>query len=182
MERTLMMVKPDGVERKLVGEVIKRIEQSGLKIVAIKMGRPTRKFGEKFYPNTKEWYQSVGERAKAAFEKQGLDVKKSYGSDIPIEMGKVVKKWLVYFISSGHVVAMVVEGENAIQRIKKLCGNTYPNLADKGTIRGDFGTDTVERANGEGRSIRNLVHAPDSKEEAEREISLWFKKKEICKL
>jgi nucleoside-diphosphate kinase len=181
MERTLVMVKPDGVQRKLIGEVIKRIEQSGLKIVAMKMERPTKDFAEEFYPNSDEWYKSIGDRAKAAFEKQGLDVKKHYGSDIPIGMGKVVKKWLVDFISSGPVVAMVVEGEDAIQRMRKLCGKTYPNLADKGTIRGDLGIDTVEKANTEGRSIQNVVHTAGSKEEAEKEISLWFKSDEISK-
>jgi nucleoside-diphosphate kinase len=182
MERTLLMIKPDGVNRKLIGEVIKRVEQSDLKIAAMKMQKPTKEFGERFYPDIDEWYKSVGDRAKTAFEKQNLDVKKYYGTDIPIEMGKVVKKWLVDFISSGSVVAMVVEGENAIQRVRKLCGNTYPDLADKGTIRGDLGTDTVEKANSEGRSIQNIVHASGSKEEAEKEINLWFKEKEICKI
>lgn len=173
------MVKPDGVERKLVGEIIKRIEETDLKIIAMKMKKPTKEFAKKFYPDAEEWYQNVGERAKIAFEKQRLDVKKYYGTDVPLEMGKVVKKWLIDFISSGHVVAMVVEGDDAIQRIRKICGHTYPNLAEKGTVRGDFGTDTVEKANSEGRSIKNLIHASGSKEEAEREIVVWFKTSEI---
>ena len=169
------MIKPDGVERKLIGEIIKRIEESELKIVAMKMKKTTKEFAEKFYPSSEEWFKNVGTRAKEAFEKQGLDVKKYYGTDVPVKMGKVVKEWLVDFISSGPVVAMIVEGESAVDKIRKLCGHTFPDLADRGTIRGDFGKDTVEKANSEGRSIRNLVHSSGSREEAEREIDLWFK-------
>jgi nucleoside-diphosphate kinase len=173
------MIKPDGVERKLIGEVVKRIEESGLKVVAIKMRKTAKDFAEKFYPSSEEWYKNIGVRAKEAFEKQGLDVKKYYGTDVPLDMGKVVKKWLVDFICSGPVVAMVVEGEDAVAKIRKLSGYTFPDLADRGTIRGDFGMDSVEKANREGRSIRNIVHSSGSREEAEREIGLWFRHTEI---
>lgn len=179
MERTFIMVKPDGVKRKLIGEVIKRIEQVGLNIVAIKMIWPKKDFVERFYPTSDEWFRSVGERAKKAFLEQGLDVKKAYGTEEPIGMGKVVKKWIIGAITSGPVVGMVIEGNNAISIMRKLCGDTYPNRSLPGTIRGDFSVDSVEVANKENRTTLNIVHASGNEKEAKNEINLWFKDEEI---
>jgi len=179
MERTFVMIKPEGVQRGLIGKIIERIEQTGLKIIAIKMIKPTRDFVEKFYPSSNEWFRSIGERAKESFTKQGLDVKKYYGSEDPIEMGKVVKKWLIDAIVRGPVIGMIIEGNRAINVVKKMCGNTYPDIALPGTIRGDFSTESVEEANVQGRAIWNIIHASGNEEEAKNEINLWFKKEEI---
>jgi len=179
MERTFVMVKPEGVKRKLIGEIIKRIEQVDLKIVAIKMIWPKKDFVERFYPNNDKWFKSVGERAKKAFLEQGLDIKKYYGTEDPIGMGKVVKKWIIDHMTSGPAVGMVVEGYNAISIMRKLCGDTYPDRALAGTIRGDFSVDSVELANSEGRTTLNIIHASGNGEEAKNEINLWFKEEEI---
>jgi len=179
MERTFVMIKPEGVKRKLIGEIIKRIEQVDLKIVAMKMIQPKKDFVEKFYPSDEEWFRSVGERAKKAFLKQKLDIKKSYGTKDVVEMGKVVKKWVVDYITSGPVVGMMIEGNKAISIMRKLCGGTYPDKALAGTIRGDFSSESVEYANVEDRSIQNIIHTSANEKEAENEINLWFKKEEI---
>jgi len=179
MERTFVMIKPEGVQRSLIGDIIKRIEQVGLRIVAMKMIQPTREFVEKFYPSDNEWFKSVGARAKESFIRQGLDVKKSYGSEDSTEMGKVVKKWLIDTITRGPVVGMVIEGNRAIIIVRKMCGNTYPDIALPGTIRGDFSTESVEEANVQGRAIWNVIHASGNEEEAKNEINLWFRKEDI---
>jgi len=136
MERTFVMVKPDGVQRGLVGEVVSRIERKGLKIVAMKMLQINRPLAENHYAEHKE---------------------KPFFSN------------LVDYITSGPVVAMVVEGKNAIKVVRNLVGATNPVEASVGTIRGDFGLDVG----------RNIVHASDSPQSAEREISLFFKEEEI---
>jgi len=179
MERTFVMIKPEGVKRKLMGEIIKRIEQVNLKIVAMKMIQPTKDFVEKFYPSDEEWFRNIGERAKKAFLKQKLDIKKYYGTEDVVEMGKVVKKWVVDYITSGPVVGMVIEGNEAISIMRKLCGKTYPDKALAGTIRGDFSSESVEYANAEGRAIYNIIHTSGNEKEAENEINLWFKEEEI---
>ncbi|ADC64789.1 Nucleoside-diphosphate kinase [Ferroglobus placidus DSM 10642] len=136
MERTFVMVKPDGVKRGLIGEVIKRIEQKGLKIVAMKMMEVSKELAEKHYAEHKE---------KPFFQS------------------------LISYITSGPVVAMVVEGKEAVKVMRNLVGKTNPIEASPGTIRGDFAMDIG----------RNIVHASDSLESAEREISLFFNEEEI---
>lgn len=179
MERTFVMIKPEAIKRKLIGEIIKRIEQVNLEIVAMKMIWPKKDFVEKFYPSDEEWFRSIGERAKKTFLGQGLDLKKYYGTEDVVEMGKVVKKWVIDHITSGPVVGMIVEGNKAISIMRKLCGTTYPDKALAGTIRGDFSSESVDYANVEGRSINNIIHTSGNEKEAENEINLWFKKEEI---
>ncbi len=136
MERTFVMIKPDGVQRCLIGEIISRLERKGLKIVAMKMMKIERDLAERHYEEHRE---------KPFFES------------------------LVSYITSGPVVAMVVEGKNAVKVVRNLVGATNPVEASPGTIRGDFGMEIG----------RNVIHASDSKESAEREISLFFKPEEI---
>ena len=136
MERTFVMIKPDGVQRCLIGEIISRLERKGLKIVAMKMMKVERDLAERHYEEHRE---------KPFFES------------------------LVSYITSGPVVAMVVEGKNAVKVVRNLVGATNPVEASPGTIRGDFGMEIG----------RNVIHASDSKESAEREISLFFKPEEI---
>jgi nucleoside-diphosphate kinase len=181
MERTFTMVKPDGVKTRHIGDIISRIERTGLRIVAMRMMQPNKEFVEKFYPNDNDWFTSIGERTKKAFKDQNLDVKKCFGTEDAIEMGKIVKKWLVNYIASGPVVGMAVEGNKAISIIRKFCGATYPDQAVPGTIRGDFSTDSPDLANTEGRAVQNVIHASGNEKEAKNEIGLWFKEEEIAK-
>jgi nucleoside-diphosphate kinase len=137
-EKTFVMVKPDGVKRRLIGEVISRLEKAGLRIVAMKMLRLTKKMAEQHYA---------------------------------VHKGKPFYPGLIKFISSGPVVAMIVEGENAVKRVRKIAGATKPMEAEVGTIRGDFGMVIG----------RNIVHAADSPENAKIEYAIYFNEKDIVK-
>ncbi len=174
MERTFLMIKPDGVKRGLIGEVYKRIESSGLKIVAMKMIYPSKKQAEDFYPKNEEWLMNIGKKGKKGYEDKGLKFK----WDLK-EYGLLVRSWLVNYLLSGPVVPSVIEGPNAIEMIRKVVGNTEPRQAELGTIRGDFSIDSYDLANKLERPVKNIVHASTSKEDAEKEINFWFKKEEF---
>ncbi len=179
MEKTFVMIKPDGVKRGLIGEVIARFERAGLKLVGLKMVHPTKEMVEKHYPSTEKWFTTVGEKTLSSYKEMGLDPKEHLGTDSALEIGKIVKGWLLDFISSSPVVCMVWEGNHAIQNVRRLVGNTLPIKANPGTIRGDFTCDSPDLANTKHRPIRNIVHASGDPEEAGHEISLWFTQKEI---
>jgi nucleoside-diphosphate kinase len=170
-EKTLVLVKPDGVERNLTGEIIARFEKAGLVISALKMMKVSRELISKHYPAEDEYLISLGKKS----EKAG-DVVPDYK-----KQGLMIVEGLRLYLTSGPVVAMVVKGENAIQRVRSIAGYTDPSAAEKGTIRGDFGQDSILKANKEKRSVKNLVHASGNREEAEKEIALWFQNSEILK-
>ncbi len=174
MERTLVLIKPDGVYRALIGEIIKRFEQAGLKIVAIKMIKPSKELVGKHYYADKEWLESVGQKTKASYEKEGKIVKET-----PLEIGMRVRNTLLNYLTGKPVVAMVVEGNEAIFIVRKILGSTEPKSADPGSIRGSLSSDSYAFADSQGRSARNLVHASGDKKDAEREIPIWFSKDEI---
>jgi len=174
LERSFTMIKPDGVKRSLVGEVVGRFERAGLKLVALKMLTPARELCEKHYPGTPELLKRLGDNTVRGFGEIGKDVVKEFGTNDPIELGKLVRGWLMNSISSSNVVAMVWEGNNAITNIRKLVGSTVPSEATPGTIRGDFSTDSPDLANTEHRSLYNLIHASGNAEEAKFEVGLWF--------
>lgn len=136
VERTFVAIKPDAVQRNLIGEIIRRVEQKGLKVIAIKLLRPSKELVSEHYSEHKSQY---------------------FFTD------------LVEFFLSGPIVALVLEGCNAIHIVRKLVGKTQPEDAEAGTIRGDY-------CFGKGR---NLVHASDCAENAKREIKLWFADSEI---
>ena len=150
IQRTLVLVKPDGVKRGLIGECIKRFEQRGLKIVGMKM----------------EWIEK--EHAK-----------KHYTEDITRRRGEKVRNLLLDFITSGPVVAMVVEGVNVIEIVRKIVGETEPRTALPGTIRGDFSHISFSHADEKGKAIENLIHASSNQEDSKNEIALWFSKNEL---
>jgi nucleoside-diphosphate kinase len=179
MERTFVMVKPDGVKRGLVGQIIARFERCGLKLIGLKMTHPTKKLVEAHYPSTDKWFTIVGEKTLTSYEELGLDPREHLGTDSALEIGKTVKKWLVDFISSGPVVCMVWEGNHAIENVRRIVGNTLPMKAQPGTIRGDFTIDSPDLANIKHRPIRNIVHASGDPEEAAHEVSLWFSEGEL---
>lgn len=178
-ERTLVIVKPDGVKRGLIGEIIGRIEQRGLKIVAMQMFQATKAQLMKHYSDAPENLKAMGEKTLATYAKYGLDAKKEMGTDDAVKIGRMVHGWIVDFMMTGPVVKMVVEGLHAVEMVRKIVGSTLPSQAEMGTIRGDYSVDSAVLANAQRRGIRNIVHASGTVGEAEAEIKLWFTDKEI---
>lgn len=138
MERTFIAVKPDGVKRGLVGNIVERFERKGYKIIAMKMLQPTQEIAAKHYAE---------------------------------HVGKPFYNRLINYITSGPIVAMVVEGDNVVKGARHIMGATKPDEAEVGTIRADF-AQTMEY---------NVVHGSDSIESAEREIAIYFRPEEICR-
>ncbi len=178
-ERTFMMVKPDGVRRGLAGEIIRRIEQRGLKIVACALAAPKRAEMDRHYPKDAKWIRRVGEKTLAVYAKYGLNPKKEIGTDDVEKIGRIVREWLLDYMTSGPVLKMAVEGVHAIDMVRKLCGATVPLDAELGSIRGDFSADSPIAANHSRRAIHNLVHASENEAEANHEMKLWFKAAEL---
>jgi nucleoside-diphosphate kinase len=175
-ERTLVVLKPDAIQRSLIGELIKRIEQTGLKMVALKMVMATEDQCWKHYNKDDKWFMEKGNNIVENRQKLGLEIEKE-----AIEYGRDIIAGLVKFMTCGPVVAMVFEGNHSIGIVKKIVGGTEPLTSDVGTIRGDFTLDSYELSNIDSRAVRNLVHCSDEYEEALREISLWFSEDEVLK-
>ncbi len=176
-ERTLVVLKPDGIQRALIGEIMKRYERVGLKLVALKMFVPTEKMIEEHYLLDSEWKRNVGEKAISSYEKKS----ETPPSSDPIEVGNLVVERLKKYMTSGPVIAMVWEGAHAVELVRKITGGTEPRSAGVGTIRGDFVLDSYQMADTADRAIRNLIHASGSVHEAEKEIPHWFSDGEIIK-
>jgi len=176
IQQTLILIKPDGVKRGLIGKIITRIEETGLKVCALKMVWPDEKMAEKHYPLDEEWAQGVYDKAKGSADKN----KKKFEFSSHKEYGKFIQDSLKNFIRESPVVAMVIKGPHAIELIRKIIGPTEPRTAPPGTIRGDLASiESYEKCNKEKRAVRNLMHASDAEKTAEKEISLWFKPSEI---
>ncbi len=175
MEQTVVLIKPDGIKRGIVGEIIHRFERMGLKIVAAKMLVPSEALLHKHYGTDKEeTIKRLGNKTLASYEQFGKNAKKELGTDDPMELGKMVVGWLLDYVSSGPVIAMLFEGRHAVQNVLNAAGPTMPVNAPAGTIRGDFSTDSAAYANDERRGVSNLIHISGSIEEANFEKSLWF--------
>ncbi|MCL2440062.1 MAG: nucleoside-diphosphate kinase [Alphaproteobacteria bacterium] len=174
IERTLVIIKPDGVQRKLCGRILTTFEEAGYDVLAAKMVKPTRDLIDRHYPKTKAYIESLGVKSKNNFAQQGFNIKKMMGTDDAVVIGREIRGWLVDYISQGRVMAFVLEGNNAIKGVRKLCGTTMPMDSDPGSIRGKFSLDSSDLANEEKRAIRNLLHASGNLEEAKYEINLWF--------
>lgn len=175
-QKTLVLIKPDAMNRGLAGEIIARIERVGLKIVECKLVKADKKLAATHYPVTDEWLLKVGSNTIGDCEKYGVDVEETMGTSDPIEIGKKVHEWNMDYILSAPILAMVWEGPHAVEVVRKLCGATLPLLAAPGTIRGDFSSASALSENMAKMPIRNLVHSSGDGVEAEREISLWFGK------
>lgn len=175
-ERTFVIIKPDGVQRGMVGEIIKRFERTGLKLTAMKFLVPKAEQCWTHYNKDEAWFQSKGERIVKGREEMKLPVEKE-----AIEYGRDIIGQLVTFMTSGPVLAMVIEGNQAVGIVTKLVGGTEPLTSDIGTIRGDLTLDSYDLAGLDGRAVRNLIHCSDKPEEAEREIKIWFDESEIIK-
>ncbi len=174
LEKTLILVKPDGVQRGLVGAILGRFEQVGLKIVALRVVHPTRDQAERHYPNTPEWIEGMGQKTLQSYKENGVDPMAEVGTADARKIGEMVKQWNIEYLSSGPVVACVLEGYHAIQVVRKMCGHTLPLAAAPGTIRGDYSTASPILANAFRHAIHNLIHASSTPEEAEHEIAHWF--------
>lgn len=174
-ERTLVVIKPDGIQRVLVGEIVKRFERVGLKIVGLKMIVPTEGFIEKHYTLDPEWRRKTGEKSIKSYIAKGLKPP----MEDPMEVSKVVLDNLKKYMTSGPVIVLVYEGAHAVSIVRKITGGTEPLTSDVGTIRGDFVLDSYEMTDKDGRAVRNLIHSSGSIEEAELEINHWFQKSEL---
>lgn len=174
IERTLVIIKPDGVQRGLIGEILGRFERAGLKVVGMKMVWPDKELVGKHYTDDIEYYKTVWEKAKAGAEERGDEFTES-----PQELGDRIREANMRYLSTGPVLAFVLEANTAIQTVRNIIGGTNPLSADIGTIRGDLTVDDFSVADKEGRAVRNLMHASSEPEEAEREIALWFSDDEL---
>lgn len=175
----LLIIKPDGVQRGLIGKILRRFELVGLTIIGMKFAWADRQTISDHYPNEDTWYKKVGERTLTNYEKRGIDVKSVFHTDDAITIGKTVKGWLLDFMQESPLFVVAVKGYEAIEIVRKISGNTVPIFAAPGTVRGDFSHDTIDLANQEGRPLRNLIHASDTVEDGKKEVALWFKDEEL---
>lgn len=178
-EKTVVLIKPDGVKRGLVGEIVSRIEKRGLKIVSLEMIWAKRDQVDKHYPKDKDWITRLGEKTLASYKKYKIDAKKNLGTNDPFEIGKMIRGWLLDYLTSGPMVKMIVKGNHAIEMVRKLAGNTMPAEAEMGTIRGDYSVDDPGIANREKRAVYNMLHVSETAKEAEHEIEFWFAAEDI---
>lgn len=174
-ERTLVIIKPDGIQRTLIGEIIKRYERMGLKMLAIKMLVPTEEHIEKHYTLDPNWRRVTGEKTIKGYQDKGM----TPPSMDPLEITAKILENLKRYMTSGPVIAMVWQGAHAVKIIRKVTGGTEPLTSDMGTIRGDYVLDSYQMGDTDGRAVRNLIHASGSVEEAELEIKHWFNENEI---
>lgn len=178
-ERTLILIKPDGVKRGLVGDILGRFEARGLKLISLSMIWPTREQIDEHYPKSKEWITRVGEKTLATYKKYGYDAIEEVGTEDPFKIGTMVRGWVLEYMTSGPLVKGIVKGIHAIDMVRKIAGNTMPAFSEMGTIRGDYSVDSPAAANKDKRSVHNIIHASETVEEAEHEIALWFGSEEI---
>jgi len=178
-QRTLVIIKPDAVRRGLVGEFLKRFEQTGLKIIALKLLIPTRSQLKKHFPTSKEWVDGMGQKTSEFFQKHGLDPIDAFGTADTHKIGLKIRTWNYSHLLLGPIAIVVLEGVHAIAIVRKMIGSTIPYYALPGTIRGDFSINSPDLACYLKCACQNLIHAADSKETAEREISCWFKPEEL---
>lgn len=175
-ERTFIILKPDAIQRGHMGEIVSRIERTGLKFTAMKFLVPKAEQCWAHYNKDEAWFQEKGAKIVKQREENGLPVEKE-----AIEYGRDIIGQLVTFMTSGPVLAAVIEGNQAVGIVTKLVGGTEPLTSDVGTIRGDLTVDSYEVAGIDGRAVRNLIHCSDKPSEAEREIKIWFDESEIVK-
>lgn len=173
-ERTLVILKPDSVQRSLIGEIISRIEKTGLKLMAIKHIQATEDQLWKHYNKDDVWFQEKGAKTIANRQTLGMPIEKE-----AIEYGKEIIRANIKFMMACPVIPMVWQGNEAVKVVKKIVGTTEPATSDVGTIRGDYTIDSYELSNVDGRAVRNLIHCSDQVVEAERELAIWFNEAEL---
>lgn len=174
-ERTFVLLKPDAIQRSLIGEIISRFERKGLKIVAMKMILPTKELAKKHYDMPEADMIALGTKTLNSYKENG----KTHKFSDPIDIAKDIQAKLIDYLVTGPIVAMVIEGAHAVEVVRKIRGGTNPLTADLGSITADLTIDSYMISDESERAVRNLVHASSSAEEAEREMMIWFDKKEI---
>lgn len=181
-ERTLVLVKPDGVRRGLIGEVVSRFERAGLAVIGLKLLQPTEDFAAGHYPTTDAQLNQMGSKTLETYAELGLDAAEELGTSDPTAIGRMVHGWNASFLASGPVAAIVLEGVHAVKKVRAICGKTMPKDAAPGTIRGDFASSSPAVANLQRAAVYNLVHASDNEldpEEPNKEIAYWFNQDEL---
>lgn len=178
-EQTVLLIKPDGVKRGLMGEIISRVEKHGLKIAAMEMIKATPDQVDEHYPKDDEWVKRLGKKTLSNYEDYNLDPEEEMGVSDPMEIGKEVRSWLIDYLTVGPMVKMIVEGNHAISMVRKIAGSSLPSEAENGTIRGDLSVDSAAAANKDQRSVHNIIHASEDEEEASHELKFWFSPEEI---
>ncbi|MFZ2253229.1 MAG: nucleoside-diphosphate kinase [Minisyncoccia bacterium] len=173
-ERTFVILKPDTVQRSLIGEVIKRFERTGLKFVAMKMFVAGKEDLLTHYNKDDAWFEKKGNRIIEDLKSHNLPVTKD-----AMAYGREIIDTIVTYMTAAPVIAMVLEGNQAVAVVTKLVGTTEPATSDVGTLRGDYTVDSYGHSSYENRAVRNLIHCSESPAEAEREISIWFDESEI---
>ncbi|MEK7227590.1 MAG: nucleoside-diphosphate kinase [Patescibacteria group bacterium] len=173
-EQTFVLIKPDAVQKGLIGEIVRRFEQRDLKIVALEMFQPTTDQIDEHYPKDKTWVTRLGKKSLSTYKKYDIDPVPLMGTNDPAKMGPMVRQWIVDYMISAPLVRVIVQGLHAVDTVRKIAGNTLPFLAEIGTIRGDFSIDSPALANSEKRAVMNLVHASETQQEAAHEIKHWF--------
>lgn len=173
-ERTLVLLKPDTVQRGLIGEIMTRFERKGLKITAMRMVWPTEQMAREHYDQPESAMMILGERTIAVYKEKGIELTES-----PMDIARRIQGQLVGYLTTGPIVAMVVEGAHAVAHVRKIRGGTNPLSADMGTITADYTIDSFFLADEGQRAVRNLVHASGTVEEAENEIKIWFTEADI---
>lgn len=173
-ERSLVIIKPDGVQRALIGSIINRFERTGLKFIAMKLVVPKKDQCWAHYNKDEKWFSEKGARVVENRTAHGMPIEKA-----PVEYGKDIIQSNVDFFTSGPVLAFVIEGNQSVAIVKKIVGGTEPTTSDVGTIRGDFTIDSYALSSLDNRTVRNLVHCSDTPEEAAREIPIWFEEQEL---
>lgn len=174
-ERTLVIIKPDAIQRSLIGEIMVRYERLGLKLVGLKMVVPTAEQIEGHYTLDPQWRRVTGEKTIRSYKDRGL----TPPSEDPLEITAKILKNLKKYMTAGPVIAMVWEGAHAVELVRKVTGGTEPRGAQVGTIRGDFVVDSYIMSDNDDRAVRNLIHGSGSVEEANMEIPHWFSEDEI---
>ncbi|MDQ2932848.1 MAG: nucleoside-diphosphate kinase [bacterium] len=174
-ERTLVIVKPDGIQRSLIGEIISRHERIGLKLVGIKMMIPSAELIEQHYTLDPEWRHKTGVKTIDGYKDKGMIPPETD----PLKVTEKILKNLVNYMTKSPIVAMVWQGAHAVQIVRKLTGGTEPLTSAVGTIRGDFVLDSYEMSDNDERCVRNVIHTSGSVKEAQDEIAHWFKNEEL---
>jgi nucleoside-diphosphate kinase len=173
-ERTLVLIKPDAVTRHIIGELISRFERKSLKLVAMKLVWPTQELTEKHYDGSEQWIADTGQRTYDGYVKKGLKPPAE-----PRDLALRVRGMLMESLTVGPVVALVLEGAHVVEVVRKMRGATSPQFADVGTIGFDYSVSSYSLSDAGDTPVKNIIHASDSPQTAEREIAIWFEPDEI---
>ncbi len=179
IEQTLIIIKPDAIQRGLIGIIFECFEKVGLKLLAAKMVKPDKEVIKNHYPGTKEWISEMGQKTLASFKQSGINVKEKLGTDDPFKLGKFIYDRLIKYWMEGPIIVSVWEGPHAISVARKIRGHTIPILSEPGTIHNQYSFDSSPLSASLDRVVKTFIHASTDNQEAQREIRYWFKTTEF---